>query len=165
MTLGGPDLVIAGLIVVSILIGFFRGFVKELISLVTWVVAVFLAVMYTTPLSAYMTFTKMALLRSLVAFLLIFIGTVFIGAIFNFIVGAFVRSTPFSLADKVLGSAFGFLRGLVFVTILILLGGLTPLPQATWWKKSSMVSEFQVLAVWFKEQLPEEHGKNFHFNA
>ena len=164
MTLGTPDLVLVGLIGISVLIGFFRGFVKELISLITWVIAIYMAIMYASPLAAYMKFTSVAVVRSLIAFLLIFVGTVFVGAVINYIVGSIVRATPFSLADRILGSGFGFLRGLAFGTILVLLGGLTPLPQSKWWQDSLLVTQFQVLAVWFKDQLPAEHGRNFQFD-
>jgi membrane protein required for colicin V production len=163
MTFHTPDFVILGLILLSILIGIIRGLIKESISLITWVVAITLAVLFASPFSQYMTFTKMAFLQTLSAFLIIFVGSVFIGAIFNFIIGSFVRKTPFSFADRILGAIFGFLRGILFVGILILLGGLTPLPTTPWWQKSYVISKFQVFAIWLKERLPEENAKAFHF--
>src|SRR5579872_5678641 len=129
MSFSTPDLIIVGLIALSVLIGVIRGFIKELISLITWIVAICLAVMFTEPLSKLMTFTSHEMLQMLVAFLIIFVGTIFAGAVFNFIIGSFIRQTPFSIPDRILGSFFGFLRGLVFMTILVLLGGLTSFPQ------------------------------------
>ncbi len=164
MAFATPDLIIIGLILVSILIGIVRGFIKELISLVTWIVAIVLAAMFTNQLSEYMTFTKTPFIRLLCAFLLIFIGVVFLGAIFNYVVGTFVRKTPFSTADRILGALFGVLRGIVFLTILVLLGGLTPLPQAPWWQTSYFIPRVQVLSLWLKEQLPEEYAKAFNFS-
>jgi len=163
MSLGTPDLIIAGMIVLSILIGIARGFVKESISLVTWIVAIVLSILYSGSLAEYMTFTKVTLVRSLTAFLLIFLSIIFAGAIVNYTVGTLVRKTPFSAPDRVLGFAFGFLRGVVFVSILVLLAGLTPLPEAPWWQGSYMVSRFQVFAIWLKDRLPDEHAKVFHF--
>jgi len=163
MNIGTPDLVIAGIIVLSILIGILRGLVKESISLVTWIVAICLAVMYSEPLSTHMTFTSVGFVRNLTAFLLIFVGTVFVGALINFAIGGFIRKTPFSLPDRVLGSLFGLLRGMVFVTILVLLGGLTPFPETPWWKNSYAVSHFQELAIWLKDRLPDENAKVFNF--
>jgi len=164
MTMGTPDVIIVGIILVSILIGIVRGFVKEFISLVTWVVAIILAAMFTTPFAEHMTFSKTPFVRSLCAFLLIFVSVVFIGAIINYIVGTFVRKTPFSAADRVLGSMFGVLRGVVFITILVLLGGLTPWPQEKWWQTSYFIPRAQVLSLWLKEQLPEEYAKTFNFS-
>jgi membrane protein required for colicin V production len=95
---------------------------------------------------------------------LIFIGVVFVGAIINYLIGTFVRKTPFSAADRALGSLFGLLRGVVFVMILILLCGLTPMPQAPWWQESYLIARVQVLSLWLKEQLPEEYAKAFNFS-
>ena len=163
MTLHTPDFVILGLVLFSILIGIIRGLIKESISLITWAVAIALAILFASTLATYMTFTKIAFLQTLSAFLIIFVGTVFIGAILNFIIGSFVRKTPFSFADRVLGGLFGLLRGILFVGILILLGGLTPLPTTPWWQKSYVISQFQDFAIWLKERLPEENAKAFHF--
>lgn len=165
MALGTADLIIFGIMSLSVLIGIIRGFIKELISLVTWVVAICLSVMYASPLSEHMTFTKIALVKSLTAFLLVFIGIVFVGAIINYMIGGLVRKTPFSLPDRILGSIFGVLRGVVFVTILILIAGLTPLPEEEWWKNSYGVSRFQGLAIWVKDLLPDENAKVFHFSG
>lgn len=164
MTMGTPDIIITGIILLSILIGIVRGFIKELISLITWVVAIVLAAMFTSALAEHMTFSKTPFVRSLCAFILIFVSVVFVGAIINFIIGTLVRKTPFSTADRVLGSIFGVLRGIVFITILVLLGGLTPLPQAPWWQTSYFIPRVQVLSLWLKEQLPEEYAKTFNFS-
>lgn len=163
MTLGTPDFIVIGFVIFSILIGIIRGFIKESISLVTWIVAIFLAVRYTSSLSAYVTVSKHEDVHTLLAFLIIFIGTVFVGALINFVIGGFIRKTPFSVPDRVLGSLFGLLRGMVFVTILVLLAGLTPLPEEEWWQQSYSLHRFQNLAIWIKERLPEEHEKAFRF--
>lgn len=163
MHIGTPDLIIVVMIFLSILIGVVRGFVKESISLITWVVAIGLSMMFTNGLAEYMSFSKIPLVRMISAFLIIFVGTIFVGAIINFLMGVFIRKTPFSVPDRILGSIFGLLRGFVFVTILILLGGLTPFPETPWWKGSYTVVHFQSLAIWLKEQLPEDNAKVFRF--
>lgn len=163
MTIGTPDLFIMGIIGLSIIIGIFRGLIKESISLATWICAIILAVMYVKPLAVYMTFTKVEFVKNLTAFLIIFIGIIFIGAIFNYFVSALVRKTPFSLPDRVLGSFFGLFRGIVFVGILTFIAGLTPFPEEKWWKESYFIGHFQKMALWLREQLPEDDAKNFQF--
>jgi membrane protein required for colicin V production len=158
------DMIIAGIMFVSILIGVVRGFVKELISLVTWVVAIVLALLYRSVFAHYLTFTKMQAVREITAFVLIFVGVVFIGAIINYFIGSMVRRTPFSVADRMLGSLFGVLRGVFFMTILVLLGGLTPFTQENWWRQSYCMRQFEILAIWLKDRLPEENAKVFHFS-
>lgn len=158
-----PDLIIIILILLSIIIGIIRGFIKETISLVTWIVAIVLAINYAEPLSTIMTFTKREFVRTITAFLLIFVGVGFLGALMNALIGNFIRKTPFSIPDRVLGSMFGFLRGCVLVTLLVLLAGLTPFPETTWWEKSYTIAKFEEVAIWFKERLPENNELAFHF--
>jgi len=165
MSLSTPDTIIIGIIVLSVLIGIVRGFVKELISLVTWIVAIFLAVRYSNHIAAFMTFTDHKTVRNIVAFIIIFVGTIFVGALINYGIGSLVRKTPFSIADKILGGGFGIPRGGALVTLLILLGGLTSFPEEPWWKKSPMIAYFQGLALWVKEQLPDENAKVFHLSS
>lgn len=164
LSFGTPDIVITSVVLLSIFIGIARGFIKESISLITWVVAIALSVMFSNSLAAHMTFTKVTLIRTLAAFLIIFVSTVFLGAIINYMVGLLVRKTPFSTADRALGSLFGLFRGIVVVTLLVLIAGLTPLPEENWWQQSYTISRVQVLAKWLKDQLPEENAKAFHFS-
>lgn len=158
-----PDIIIISVIALSIIIGLFRGFVKELISLATWILAIVLAVVYSGPLAQKMTFTQEPFIQTIAAFFVIFIVTVIIGAVVNYVIGRLVRNTPFSAADRILGSGFGLLRGVVLVTVVVLLAGLTPLTQADWWKSSFTVEKFESLAIWVKDRLPEEHAKPFKF--
>lgn len=163
MSWGTPDLLIMGMIALSILMGVARGFVKESISLVTWVAAIALSVLYSSDLAKHISFTKNALIQGLCSFLLIFVSVVFMGALVNYMAGGFIRKTPFSVPDRVLGSVFGFLRGVVLVSVLILLAGLTSFPSSPWWQESYMVSHFQGVAMWIRDRLPDENAKVFNF--
>lgn len=163
MILTTADLLVGGSIFLSVLIGITRGFVKESISLITWLVAIGLSIFYAGSVSSHITFTKIGLVKNLIAFLIIFVGIVFLGAIINYMVGSFVRRTPFSVPDRILGSAFGLLRGVALVTILVLLAGLTPFPEAPWWQSSYTINKFQGFALWLKDRLPDDIAKVFRF--
>lgn len=158
-----PDIFIITVILLSFLIGLFRGLIKESLSLVTWVLAIVLAAMFAEPFSSVITFTKEPFIRMVTAFFIIFLSTVIVGAFINYFVGLLVRKTPFSTPDRVLGGGFGLLRGVVIMTVVVLLAGLTPLTQADWWQTSYSVEKFETLAIWVKERLPEEHAKPFKF--
>lgn len=157
------DFLILGILLLSMLIGVVRGFVKEFISLLVWTIAVIVALLYTEPLSEYMTFTNLGSIRSICAFLLIFVGIIFLGALLNFLVGVVVRKTPFVIPDRVLGFFFGLVRGVALVTICVLLATLTPLTQAKSWRDSYMINKFQVLSIWLRDRLPQEYAKTFQF--
>ena len=57
--------------------------------------------------------------------------------------------------DRFAGFLFGIARGMVVMAVLVLLAGLTPLPQDPWWVESSLIGPFQELSVWLREQIPE----------
>lgn len=159
-----PDLIILSLIAISVVISFVRGFIKEFISLLSWVFAAWIAFVFSKPLSSWITFVDIESMRILIAFLVIFILMVFAGAIVNYLVGKVIRKTPFSLPDRMLGVGFGFLRGMAIVCLVIFFAGLTPLPKDAWWKQSFTVSQFEKAAVWFKDLLPDNMGKHFVFS-
>jgi membrane protein required for colicin V production len=159
-----PDLIALGLVVISILISLARGFVKELISVLSWVLAAWLSVRHSQALSKYITFTDVQSLRVFLAFLIIFVVMVFIGATFNFMIGQFVRKTPFSAADRVLGMVFGAVRGVLILSVLVLLGGLTALPRDTWWQDSYAIEKVQKISIWMKGFLPSEVAHYFNFS-
>jgi membrane protein required for colicin V production len=158
------DFAFIAIIVLSAVISLVRGFVKESISLVTWVVAGFLAFRYFAPLSDMLEpLIAAPTLRGIVAFGLLFVATLIVGAIINFIVTQLVSRTGLSGTDKALGVVFGAARGVLIVTILVLLFSLTPVPQTEAWKDAASIGFFQQLAEWLKTVIPADTAKNFSF--
>jgi len=158
------DLAIIGIIVLSALISLIRGFVKESISLVTWVVAGLLALRYYGPMADLLEpFINSVTLRQWVGGGILFLATLVVGAIVNFIVSQLVSKTGLSGTDKALGVVFGGARGVLIVTMVVLLAGLTPMPEASWWQDSIMIEFFQQLAQWLKGVIPADAVGEFGF--
>jgi len=158
------DLVIIGIIVLSALISLIRGFVKESISLVTWVVAGLLALRYYGPMADLLEpFINSVTLRQWVGGGILFVATLVVGAIINFIVSQLVSRTGLSGTDKTLGVVFGGARGVLIVTMIVLLASLTPMPEASWWQDSLMIEFFQQLAEWVKCVIPADAVGKFGF--
>ena len=67
--------------------------------------------------------------------------------------------------DRFIGMIFGAARGVLVVAILVLLAGLTPLPQEGWWLQSSLVGYFEELAFWMRELLPPELADRFRYTV
>lgn len=151
------DYVILGVILLSGLIGLFRGFFREALSLASWIVAAYLAYLL-GPIAAdflvdYVSTPSVRLAGSYAA---IFIGVLIAGAIINYFVGKLVKSSGFAGTDKVLGLVFGGARGLIIVLIFILLAGVTVVSQDPWFRSSLVI---QYLAPWaekMKALLPED---------
>jgi len=158
------DLVILGVIALSALISLIRGFVKESISLITWIVAGILAFRYFSPMAEMLEpFVEAPTIRNVAGFAILFISTLVVGAIINFIMGQLVTKTGLSGTDKALGVVFGGARGVLIVTMVVLLASLTPMPDTEWWLDSAMVDFFQQLAEWVKGIIPADAADKFSF--
>lgn len=158
------DLLIIGIIVLSALISVIRGFVKESISLVTWIIAGVIAFRYFAPMSELLEpYVSAPMVRSVTAFAILFICTLLVGAIVNFIMSQLVSKTGLSGTDKALGVVFGAARGVLIVTLVVLLASLTPMPDTQWWQDSAMVGFFQQLGEWVKGVIPADAADKFGF--
>jgi membrane protein required for colicin V production len=158
------DLLILGVIALSALISLIRGFVKESISLLSWIAAGIVAFRYFSAMAELLEpYLADPTIRSMAAFAILFISTLIIGAIINFIMSQLVSKTGLSGTDKALGVVFGGARGVLIVTMIVLLASLTPMPEAQWWQDSAMVGFFQELAEWVKGIIPANAVDSFSF--
>ena len=158
------DLVILVIIVLSALISLVRGFVKESISLLTWIVAGVLAFRYFSPLAVMLEpYIAAPTLRNVASFGILFVSTLVVGAIVNFIFTQLVTKTGLSGTDRALGVVFGAARGVLIVAMVVLLASLTPMPEAEWWRDSASVGFFQQLAEWIRGVIPADAVGSFDF--
>lgn len=158
------DYVIVGIIALSALISLMRGFVRETLSLIVWVLAFGLAWTYFQDFSVQFTpWVETPSLRLGLAFVIILVGVLIAGGIVGFLIGQLVDKTGLTGTDRMLGMLFGAARGAVLVAILVLLAGLTPLPQDPWWAESQLIVHFQDLSAWLLSLLPPDLAESFQF--
>lgn len=154
------DWVIIALIAVSTLISLKRGFIKEALSLVTWVGAFILARTFHPQMQSVLEGTvETPLVRLIAAFAILFFGTLIVGALINNMIGHLVRATGLSGTDRVLGMGFGLLRGLVVVIVGIAFTRYTPLAEDTWWRTSVMINRLAVVEDWSRRTLGDEFAR------
>lgn len=148
------DYAIIGIIAFSALISLIRGFIREALSLVTWGCAFFVASHYYIYLAIYFTRFEDQLVRNGIAIALLFVATLIVGAIVNYVIGSLVERTGLSGTDRVLGVCFGALRGiLVVAAILFFLDTFTQFSQSADWQQSQLIPQFSGIIRWFFDYL------------
>lgn len=148
------DYCIITIIGLSALVSLIRGFVREALSLVAWGCAFFVASHFYSYLAVWLTHFDSELIRNGIAVTILFIATLIVGTIINYVIGSLVERTGLSGTDRVLGICFGALRGVLIVSaILFFLDTFTGLSQSADWKQSQLIPQFSHTIRWLFEYL------------
>jgi len=147
------DVTVVAIIAVSVVFGIFRGFIKEMLSLTTWVVAFWVASRYSHELASRFESTfPYPDLRVTAAFAALLLAVLIVGLLIRAIASRLVQASGVAGSDRTLGGIFGLLRGVVFVTIFVVAAGLTPFAHAKVWEDSYLAGHFKDLALWVADR-------------
>ena len=151
------DYVILAIIGLSMLVGLWRGFLREIISLLSWAAAFIIAFLFVHDAAAWLQpYIPVPSVRTILAFGGLFLATLIIGGLVNMLVGQMVKATGLSGTDRMIGILFGVLRGVVLVALLLTAVSFTPVPDDPWWQSSVLVPYFEPLVQWLRDLLPPE---------
>ncbi|UXD87377.1 CvpA family protein [Thalassolituus hydrocarboniclasticus] len=149
------DWVILAVLAVSSLISLKRGFVKEALSLASWIAAFIIARLFSGNLATLLAgVVETNSVRWILAFVILFAGTVTIGAMVNHLLVEMVRMTGLGGTDRVFGMVFGLIRGLVVLVAIVYGLQFTLVPQDAWWQDSIFIPHLTTLADWARKTLP-----------
>ena len=134
------DYLVIAAVVISAIVGAMRGFLREAVAFVTWIVALFLAWHFADRVEAHLG----GLLAhppssTWAARAIIVVVVLIIGAGVGALLSHFVRLSMFSGTDRFLGFVFGVLRGAVVLGVFVILGQLARLDGEPWWKHSRLI--------------------------
>jgi membrane protein required for colicin V production len=159
------DYALLAFLLLSMGLSLLRGLLRELVSFATWLAALWLAyvgmAVGATWFAANIPNPNLALAAG---FGVIFLGVLLLGAVANIILGQLLKLSGLGGIDRFLGLAFGFARGVMLWVLLVLLAGLTPLPQEQWWQASVMITKVQPLAETARTWLPAELAQRIRFD-
>lgn len=151
------DFIIVGIILLSVITGLFRGFLREAISLATLFLAFYLALKFSPAFSGvFHSFISNPKTRYIVAAILTFLIVLILGSIINKLAYGLVTTSGLGFIDKLLGLVFGAARGILFVTIIILIVQMSPLHNAVWFQRSELTPHFQMLVAHFSGLIPKD---------
>lgn len=154
--LNGADWVIVAILVVSIIVGLWRGLIREVLSLIVWVAAVTAAILFGAQVAEfYGDWVSVPSVRVALGYATVFLVVFIVFALLAWLINGLIKNGGLSGTDRMLGLGFGLLRGGLLVAVLVLLLGYTPMPRDPWWQQSQLIPRFEPLAVWVREQLPD----------
>jgi membrane protein required for colicin V production len=160
--MSGFDLIIAGVFLISVLVGIMRGFIKEALSVTSWIVAIWLGSTFCHEagdfFAQYVNIPNMTF-RVWIGFTLVFVSTLFLFAFISFVVTKLLVRGPIKGTDRVLGIASGAARaGLIVAAVLMVARGVG-MEESEWWKNSQYLQYFLPIADYIEpmifDQLPE----------
>lgn len=136
------DLVILIALTASLLLGVFRGFVREAFSLAGWLAAYVVARLYhASAVAALSDFISTPSLRLIMAWGGLFVATLVVSMLIGYIVKNVVEGVGLGPLDRLIGGAFGLGRGLILVlALLVMIAPYTS--QDTWWKEARLPQQF-----------------------
>lgn len=163
----GIDLIILLVIGLSIAVSAIRGFFKEAVSLLTWVAAILITLMFTSRFASLLPRDTVEgpQARYAISAMVLFFGTMVLGSMINYLFQKIISNSNQGYLDRLLGVGFGAGRGVVIVTLLVLMANLIPtFKQETWWRESAFIPPMQKAAKFIHAQLPQELAQHFYFS-
>ncbi|AHE67190.1 CvpA family protein [Legionella oakridgensis] len=146
-------LIVIGL---SVITGLCRGFIKELIALSVWVLAIWLAFNYSQRLDPWLQpYLQDNTARMAVAFIAVLLATLIVGGLFNALLSFILTKSGLSGTDRILGIGFGFVRGVFIVALIMLVVKLTSLPYQEYSQQSRLYAKFDPVVNWLSGFMPD----------
>jgi membrane protein required for colicin V production len=150
------DYIILAIFVLSVIAGFGRGLVKEIVSIVTLIAAFVIATLFSSQLAT--AFTSSSSVQNAVgqtsstpvtyaalgvSFALLFLATVIVGCFIGFLLNLIFKAGILGIGNRILGALFGLVRGFLINLVIIFVIQLTAFSTQPWWKQSQLVPYFE----------------------
>jgi membrane protein required for colicin V production len=149
--MNGADYLILGVLAFSMLLGLFRGFVREAIALLAWLGGLWLAWRYAPIVEPLFREALDPPASTWAARTVIVISVLIVGWLLAAVLSYFLRHSALSvMVDRLLGMLFGVVRGAVLVTVVVLLAQFAHLEQTKWWKGSKLMPYAAECAGWIQ---------------
>lgn len=159
------DLAVLVVVGLSILLSVIRGLVREVLALAAWVVAFLAANLLAGRVAPWLPdAVPSEEFRLLAGFLGVFVAVLIAMSVLAIMVSKLVKNAGLGLEDRLLGSVFGFARGLLVVMVAVLLAGLTSLPRQAVWRNAVLSDPLEAFAGQVKTWLPADLAQRITYD-
>ncbi len=151
------DISIVSIILISLFVGLFRGFIREILSLLSWIVALWIAYKFAVTGAVYLqSYIDQPPLRIVIAFAGIFVVALILISICSYVIYRILSVTGISGVDRSLGTLFGLARGIVIIALLVLAATFMDFISQPWWQDSLLVGYFSPVTDFIQSLLPAD---------
>ena len=158
--LSAVDWILLAVLGLSLLLGLWRGIVQELLSLVGWVAAFYVSQLYAPLAAAWLPMEGSSqMLRYAAGFVVVFVAVLVATVLVSFVVKKLVSAVGLGPLDRLLGSLFGLMRGVVILLAVTVFVGMTPMRDTEAWKQAQGTQWLQQFLHVLKPVLPADFGK------
>ena len=159
------DYIVLAIIGLSIIISVMRGLLAEALSILGWFAAFFVARTYSSQLEPMMPAgIPTESLRILAAFLVLFLATFLVTTLLSIALTTIFKKIGLGWLNRFLGAAFGFVRGLLIVCIIVFLAGLTSVPKDERWRNAMFSAPIEALVISLMPWMPESVAKHIKYD-
>ena len=139
MAFNQVDIVILIITILSSAFGLWRGLIKEVLSLLTWIAALLVSRVYSEPLAGLLAgMIENDGIRYVTAFALLFVTVMMLGTFLNFLMSKLLTFTGLKLADRLLGAVFGVARGVIIVLVIMFITSMF-VSETELWQQSQLI--------------------------
>jgi len=143
------------IVLISLFVGLFRGFVKEIISIFSLLAAVWVSINFGSSVGSYFDAWVVNPSGQLwTGMIMSFLVIIILGMIVARVLSRIFRLSFSTKIDRILGAVFGLFRGCILTAILVLGGQLTNAAEMDWWKDSNYIPYSQIIADKLIEYIP-----------
>lgn len=158
------DFCVLAIVLGSVVVAVVRGFVTELLSLGSWVFAFWCAKQFSPGMSGFLPEALANQgLRLVASFIVLFFGTWLATALLRVLLTSALDSSGLGGINRMLGAVFGFARGMLLVTVLVLLAGLSDLPKQAVWRNALLSHPLESVALGLRPWLPALLAENIRY--
>jgi membrane protein required for colicin V production len=154
------DWAFLGVLVVSLIIGAWRGLVYEILSVLGWALSFYIAQWFAPAVAAVLPLQSASdSVRYAAAFVLIFIVSVFLAGLLAVLFKKLVEAIGLRPVDRTLGAAFGLVRGVILLLAVTVVVNMTAFKASAWWQESVGAGVLTAAVKGLKPVLPEQFAK------
>lgn len=151
------DYVVLAVLGISVLVGLWRGMMREILAVVGWVAAAALTLAYAGDIAQRLPFPSLGELpRVALASVLIVVVTLLVVGLVGKLISMMMSASQLTFEDRLLGGVFGVVRGVLMACVLIFVLGLSSnITTSTYWKQSVVIKPAQDVIEWSLPYLPK----------